>query len=415
MIRPVKYAWICFFSLLASSLWAGGKKHVMVKAGDYSRTDCVVSVKLSDLGMDKSANIILFEKNGKKKKPVDCQVISEKGGTPVLYWILDGNTPAGASREYMLQETKKQGKEGAMVVDDTERALVLKKNGKEVLQYNYAITNPPAGVDKSYERSGFIHPAYSPKGNILTTIQPKDHYHHYGIWNPWTKLEYDGGIYDLWNLGDKKGTVRAKTVENIYQGNVCAGYDANLDHYIFTPAGEKVIMNEVWRVKTWNVSGGFLWDFESDLSPSTSLPVLLKAYRYAGFGWRATEEWTKENCEMFTSEGKTRQQIDGTTARWIYVTGQCGQNGRSGLLFLGHPANRKSPEPLRIWDENANGGRGDAFVNFAPTKNEDWKLEPGKAYTLRYRVFSYDGEMNREQADRLWNDFAYPPVVTVIK
>ena len=38
---------------------------------------------------------------------------------------------------------------------------------------------------------------------------------------------------------------------------------------------------------------------------------------------------------------------------------------------------------------------------------------PGKQYKLRYRIFSYDGEMNRERADRLWNDFAYPPKVTV--
>lgn len=40
---------------------------------------------------------------------------------------------------------------------------------------------------------------------------------------------------------------------------------------------------------------------------------------------------------------------------------------------------------------------------------------PGKHYTLRYRVFSYDGEMTRERADRLWNDFAYPPKVTIKK
>ncbi|RHO74663.1 hypothetical protein DW083_02895 [Parabacteroides sp. AF48-14] len=78
-----------------------------------------------------------------------------------------------------------------------------------------------------------------------------------------------------------------------------------------------------------------------------------------------------------------------------------------------HPENYNAPEPLRIWDENANGGRGDAFVNFAPTKNKDWKLMPGEHYKLCYRIFSYDGEMTRERADRLWNDFAYPPKVTI--
>ena len=403
---------LCGF--LALPLFAARSLKVVVEAGDFERQDCVVSVSVPGWDVDRKSGVVMFEKVGKKKKPVKCQVIWKDDKTPVLYWVLDGITPSGESREFVIQQKKGSAGTGTMKVEDTGKALVLKQNGSEILQYNYATVFPPAGVDLSYQRSGFIHPAYSPSGNVLTAIQPKDHYHHYGIWNPWTRIEYDGKMYDLWNLRDKQGTVRARDIKPTYQGDICAGYKAGLDHYIFTSSGEKVIMNESWTVKAWNVGGGFLWDFESGLDPATELPVLIKAYRYAGFGWRATEEWTKENCEMFTSEGKTRQEIDGTTARWIYTTGQC-RGGRSGMLFLGHPDNYNSPEPLRIWNEGANGGRGDAFVNFAPTKNKDWKLMPGKHYTLRYRVFSYDGEMTRERADRLWNDFAYPPKVTIKK
>lgn len=398
--------------LLSLPLWAAETVKIVVEAGNFERKDCVISADISVLGTREVFSVALFEKIDKKKKPVKCQLIWEEK-KPVLYWILDGVTPAGTSREFIAKRIKVHQGTGTMKVSDTGTALVLKKNGNEILQYNYAVTFPPAGIDLAYQRSGFIHPAYSPSGNVLTAIQPKDHYHHYGIWNPWTRIEYDGKIYDLWNLGDKQGTVRARDIECTYQGDVCAGYKAMLDHYIFTPSGEKVIMDESWNIKAWNVADGFLWDFESGLHPSTDLPVLIKAYRYAGFGWRATEEWIKENSEMFTSEGKTRQGIDGTTARWIYVTGQCGNRGRSGMLFLGHPENYNAPEPLRIWDENANGGRGDAFVNFAPTKNKDWKLMPGEHYKLCYRIFSYDGEMTRERADRLWNDFAYPPKVTI--
>jgi len=70
---------------------------------------------------------------------------------------------------------------------------------------------------------------------------------------------------------------------------------------------------------------------------------------------------------------------------------------------------------LRIWDENANDGRGDAFINFAPTKNKDWELKAGEDYLLRYRVLAYEGEMTAEKANRLWNDFAYPPTVVTKK
>lgn len=410
----MKTLFISLLCFLAVNTFAAGKVTITVEAGPYDRMDCVVSADVSALEPGESSFIELYEKAGKKKNPVPCQLVREEGKAPRLYWILDGKTNAGSVRTFIAQKTKKKTPSASvpMQVEDTQKTLVLKKEGKNIIQYNYSHVAPPAGADPSYGRSGFIHPAYSPAGNILTTIQPKDHYHHYGIWNPWTRIEYDGKMYDLWNLRDKQGTVKARNIENTYQGDVFAGYTASLDHYIFTPSEEKVIMNELWRIKAWNITDGFLWDFESHLHPSTSLPVLIKEYRYAGFGYRATEEWTKENCEMFTSEGKTRQQIDGSTARWIYITGDT-KTGRSGLLFMGHPSNYNSPEPLRIWDENANGGRGDAFINFAPTKNMDWKLEPDGQYLLRYRILSYEGEMTRERADRLWNDFAHPPVIII--
>ena len=38
---------------------------------------------------------------------------------------------------------------------------------------------------------------------------------------------------------------------------------------------------------------------------------------------------------------------------------------------------------------------------------------PGKEYGLRYRICTYDGEMTADEANRLWNDFAYPPKVFI--
>jgi hypothetical protein len=407
----------CIFSFiitLAANSNAAGKIKITVQAGPCERVDCVIRADVSGLNLRESSPVKLYEITGGQKRPVPCQLITGKGEPPALYWIQEGKTPPGVARTFLAEKVKKKpAGEPVMKTEDNQKALILKKGDRKILRYNYAHVEPPAGVDPSYGRSGFIHPVYSPEGNILTAIQPKDHYHHYGIWNPWTRILYDGKMYDLWNLHDKQGTVRAKGIEDACDGDVFSGYTARLDHSIFIPEEEeKVIMKEWWKIKAWNVSGGFLWDFESHLHPATSLPVLIKEYRYAGFGYRATEEWTKENCEMFTSEGKTRRETDGSTARWIYITGDT-KTGRSGLLFMGHPDNCNAPEPLRIWDENANGGRGDAFINFAPTKNRDWELKPGNHYLLRYRILSYEGEMTKERADMLWNDFAHPPVIII--
>jgi len=183
----------------------------------------------------------------------------------------------------------------------------------------------------------------------------------------------------------------------------------------FTPKIEKIIMDELQNICVWNnEDGSFLWDLNFTLYPCTNLPVILKEYRYAGLGYRATPDWTKENIQMMTSEGKTRQEIDGTNARWVYMTGMS-PKGRSGILFMGSPKNHNFPEPLRIWDEEQNGGRGDGFINFAPTKNEDWILEPGKSYDFRYRIYTFDGNITPSEAEAIWKDYANPVRVSTVR
>ena len=67
----------------------------------------------------------------------------------------------------------------------------------------------PEGVREIFSLSGFIHPLQSPGGEVLTRIQAPDHWHHYGIWNPWTHTEFEGDTVDFWNIGSRQGRGRA--------------------------------------------------------------------------------------------------------------------------------------------------------------------------------------------------------------
>ena len=82
--------------------------------------------------------------------------------------------------------------------------------------------------------------------------------------------------------------------------------------------------------------------------------------------------------------------------------------------MLSHPDNYNHPEPLRIWPDTSNS-RGDLFANFSPTKDRDWRLEPGHTYTLRYRWIVFNGHFTKEQAESAWQYFANPPHITVNK
>lgn len=297
-------------------------------------------------------------------------------------------------------------RQAAMRVSDDGNALTLKCGENPVLTYKYTVTPAPEGARAVFARGGYIHPACTPSGFILTRIQPPDHLHHYGIWNPWTHIIYDGKRYDLWNLGEGLGTVRPRGIDAVYEGKGFCGFDASLDHVAFTPEGETVILDEQWRIRATKVEEGYLWDFESRLRPVTGKPVTIKAYRYQGFCIRANELWGSDNCTMMTSEGLERPQIDGSRARWIYLVGETGPSSTAGFLIMSHPGNRQAPEPLRIWNEEANEGKENVFVNFCPAKFEDWVLEPGNEYRLRYRFLAFDGGMDPSTAERLWSDFS---------
>jgi len=282
--------------------------------------------------------------------------------------------------------------------------------GKQpVLSYVHTETLPPEGVDEIYKRSAYIHPLRSPGGERLTRIQPPDHWHHYGIWNPWTRTHFGDRKVDFWNLAAKQGTVRfAEYLEKIEQDNL-AGFRVRQEHIYFLEDGsEGVAINEVWKVTVKNLEGpAYLVDLVTTLSTPVEGGICLEQYRYGGgLGFRGTEKWYPGNATVLTSEGKDWSNADATHARWVVVEGESSvPEGRSGILFLSHPENRSHPEPMRMWPPDSNHGKENMFFEFCPIRHQEWELEFGKEYTLKYRMVVFDGSITPKTAEKYWNEF----------
>jgi hypothetical protein len=387
---------------------------ITVAADRFDREESPVRLLLDPVTFEPDSALALFEQVKKEKIPVVFQIEQLPEGR-VLSWILSSQTKAGAVRTYVLEKGVAASGEKVIRTTDKGDALLLSSGADKVMAYHYAVMLPPAGEKYEYRRSGFIHPLWSPTGEVLTHVQPKDHYHHYGIWNPWTQTSFEGKTVDFWNLASGQGAVRFKTFHSLVEGAVFGGFKAIQEHVVFKPGYEKIALMEVIGVKLWNVKAAsgqkvWLWDFSSTLNCASASPLTIKAYRYGGFSIRATAEWNVNTSSILTSEGKTRKDADNTSGRWMFCNGVAGGNP-SGILFLSCPANFNHPEPMRIWPESSH----DVFMNFCPAKNKDWQLEPGKEYTLRYRVVTYSGEMTAARAEQYWQDFAYPPQVSVKK
>jgi hypothetical protein len=384
---------------------------ITVEVGEYARMDTPVATQLDGVPLGFPADEIhLVEVKGSQRTEVPVQL--EPGSPPRLWWVLSGRTEAGDKRTYEL--VGGAGPAASRVSAElNEKVLQVASNGTKVLSYNHAIVSAPAGQSRLFDRSGFIHPLWSPTGSVMTNVQPKDHYHHVGIWMPWTHTEFKGKEVDFWNLGEGQGTVRFKKFISTTSGSVYGGFQAEHEHVALkTDAGEKVVLDEIWDVRVYNVGGSekgyWLWDFVSTQRCVADSPLRLLEYRYGGFGFRATADWKGETAAYLTSEGKTRKDGHATRARWCDTAGVSDGQWK-GITFFSHPKNFRHPEAMRIWP----GFDDEVFFNWAPVQTGDFEMKPGEDHVFRYRQYVHEGKVDVEKTEQLWNDYAHPPKMTV--
>jgi hypothetical protein len=285
----------------------------------------------------------------------------------------------------------------------------FKFDGQVVLTYQTAMSKVPEGINKNYEKSGFIHPITSPSGAVLSRIQPEDHYHHYGIWGPWSRATIQGREVDFWNLADGKGRVDFGEILSMKEAGGAAELNVRQNHLDLTATeSERLAIKEDLRIKVKSADKGrYSVDYTTTIQTPLEGGILLDDYRYGGgIGFRATEDWGDANSTILTSAGHDRKTADGTNAKWIIVQGDTKTKiGKSGILFLSHNTNKVHPEPLRVWPPGQYNGKGNVFIEFCPIRHESWALAKNKNYTLKYRMIVYDGTLSAEEAEEYWKAF----------
>jgi len=284
-----------------------------------------------------------------------------------------------------------------------------------ILTYQKAEVPPPEGIDKSYRRSGFIHPLYAPGGGIVTSIHAEDHYHHLGLWHAWVRTEYGDPevVPDFWNLGKRKvirkkprlesigGRVRyARTKETRDDGfTVVQEQVAYLDGLDAEPT---VILSEEFSVDAAFVDGANVVDYVVTQTNVTKKTLTYVAYRYGGgIAFRAPLSWNAKNSDYLTSLGLDRTDSHATRARWVAMFGPAENGGGKDatVAVLCHPDNHDAPQRVRTWD------KGSVFLNYVPTQETAWSVKPGESYTLAYRIVVLDGKAKAKTIEKYWKAY----------
>ena len=251
--------------------------------------------------------------------------------------------------------------------------------GKQVLFYRARGVAPRPDVKPELVRGGYIHPVLTPAGRTVTDDYPVDHKHHHGIWNAWTSTEYEGRKPDFWNMGSRKGRKDHVALAGTWRGEVAGGFSATLSSTDLGATPPKVVIDETWKVVLHRTHPG-----EEGRRPTTcsisrstekvvgSSPLTLLQYLYGGLALRGPGAWLGEqNARFLTSEGKSRTDGENTAARWYFLGGEL-EGKPVGIAVLGHPANFRAPQPVRIHPK-------EPYFSVAPPKAGRFVLEPGQA------------------------------------
>ncbi len=307
--------------------------------------------------------------------------------------------------------------EASLTATEQNGVVRIEAGGQPVLQFNARETPPPPGVRPIFARGAYIHPVYTPSGLWVTDDYPPNHLHHHGIWAAWTKTVFEGRRPDFWNVGDSTGRVAPVALDTVWSGPVHAGFRSRQQYIDVSASPAKVALDETWEVRVYPPGEGgryYVFDLVQVQQASTQSPLELPTYHYGGVGFRGNRAWDgAANAVFLTSEGKTRADGHATTARWCHIGGRVGGGplgasdaALAGITIMNHPGNFRAPQPMRIHPT-------EPFFNYAPSQGGPWSIRPGERYVARYRFVVYDGEPDVALLERLYGEFANPPVVSV--
>lgn len=392
------------YGIIASGYAASPIAKLSVAAGDFERDHVVASVAIELLPAAQSYAV-----------RQDGRAVSSQLGDDLRLYFLVSKLAKGATAAFeVLPETAPRevaAASGVTVSRDGGR-FVFSSGARRLMAYQAEPGEFPRGdIKPQFRRGGYLHPISTPAGKMVTDDFPPNHIHHHGVWWAWTHTEFDGRKPDFWNMGDNKGRVEFDAVETFWSGALFGGVRARHRFVDLLAPSPAVALNETWQVTAYAPRAGsrfWVFDLVSEQQCATDKPLKLPTYRYGGVGLRGNWAWNGEGKALFlTSDGET-DRVKGNTARarWCDMGGLI-DGERAGIAVLGHPENFRAPQPMRLHPT-------EPFFNFAPQQAGDMAIQPGEKYVSKYRFVVHDGAPDRAELDRLWNDFAFPPVVSVL-
>lgn len=396
---------ICLFT--ASPLEGGAPFTVSVSAGKHDRQGTLIEVPLAATpGVQQGRGSLvlrLTREDDKGSVVAQCAV-------DTLVFRLEEPLAAGESRAYRSAGSVSGAgaRERIRCEHAPGRSITVRRGDRPVLVYNTGTVRCPDREHRAYDRTGYVHPVWTPEGKIITDDFPSDERHQRGLFLAWRKFEWGDRVSDFWSLKGQDASMRHESVERVVSGPVYGEFVVH-NKGIITDARsgeEHHVLEERWRVRAYEIGrAGYLYDIHiRHLAIGKDLKV--SKMNWGGLAYRGPAVWFQSAPEVLTSEGKDRLGGDGQPARWCRYGGLLDGQPVSITIF-DHPSNPRYPKQLlRIHPTRP-------YFCFPVSRSGAFTITTRKALDLRYRVYVTDRLCESEELETMARDFVDPPGVTV--
>ncbi|HNY85028.1 MAG TPA: PmoA family protein [Candidatus Hydrogenedentes bacterium] len=286
---------------------------------------------------------------------------------------------------------------GAFSLAEEAGKVTVLDGGVPVMVYCADPVKAPKGVPEKFTRGGYIHPLYGLDGEVLTEDFPWDHYHHRGLFWAWPDSTVGGRKMDVWSLdGARQVFVKWLTKEADEKSARLTSECV----WVFDDAPDAPVVRETAEMVVLPVEGDtramdLTLRFEN--VGKETITVRGATTGNKGYGGLCLRPDSKRKPMHFTAAaGKIEKDVLELASPWadVSIAVEKGSEKLSGLAVFQHPSLPGYPHPG--WIMRNYGFLGQSWPHTTP-----YDLEPGKFFTLKYRVVIHRGSAEDAGIEKL--------------
>lgn len=289
---------------------------------------------------------------------------------------------------------------------DADGATLQAADGQPILRY---VTRKPSGVPLSANSACFLHPVYSPAGQVITDLAPDDHRHHRGVFLGWFAMH---GLKDadFWGWG-KFAPTDNRRIENRNVRLISADAESATLHVRNEWLAEDLVLIDEFLTITAHaaVDGARAIDYVTRLTPRSDITI--DASAFGGFCVRSRKDGT---FAIFDATGEVKRpdphylkpETDWPAAAWYAFTLKPDGGRNIGLALIDAPNN-----PTSLWHNN----RAVYMLNPCITAGGPVKMKKGEPLELRYRLVAFDNDLPARRIEALAHEWRHTYGVRYIK